>query len=92
MSREQIEKMAKTTIKHCKIYNQCGSCHWSTCNECLAEVFYNAGYRKQSAVIDEFVERLKIRMMCTSQISREFYMQVSSLAEEIVEEMKGGAG
>lgn len=49
MSREkQIEEMAKATIKHCEIDNQCGSCHWSTCNECLAEVLYNAGYRKQS--------------------------------------------
>ncbi len=48
MSREQIEEMAKATMKHCKIDNQCGSCHWSTCNECLADVLYNAGYRKQS--------------------------------------------
>lgn len=49
MNREkQIEEMAKATTKHCEIYNQCGSCHWSTCNECLAEALYNAGYRKQS--------------------------------------------
>ena len=48
MSREQIEEMAKATTKHCEIDNQCGCCHWSTCNECLAEVLYNTGYRKQS--------------------------------------------
>ena len=46
--KKQIEEMAKATMKHCKIDNQCGSCHWSTCNECLAEILYNAGYRKQS--------------------------------------------
>lgn len=49
MSEEkQIEEMAKATMKHCQIDNQCGSCHWTTCNECLSEVLYNAGYRKQS--------------------------------------------
>ena len=45
--KEQIEEMAKATMKHCEIDNQCGSCYWSTCNECLAEILYNAGYRKQ---------------------------------------------
>ena len=49
MSREnQIEEMAKATMKHCEIDNQCGSCHWTTCNECLSEVLYNSGYRKQN--------------------------------------------
>ena len=47
MKEKQIEEMAKATTKHCEIDNQCGSCHWSTCNECLAEILYNAGYRKQ---------------------------------------------
>lgn len=55
MSRDKhIEEMAKATTKHCKIDNQCGSCHWSTCNECLAELLYNAGYRKQEWIsVDE---------------------------------------
>lgn len=49
MSEEkQIEEMAKITTAHCELDNQCGSCHWETCNECLAETLYNAGYRKQS--------------------------------------------
>lgn len=51
---KQIEEMAKVTMKHCKIDNQCGSCHWSTCNECLADVLYNAGYRKIPDNIGEF--------------------------------------
>lgn len=45
---KQIEEMAKITKAHCELDNQCGSCHWETCNECLAEALYNAGYRKQS--------------------------------------------
>lgn len=53
MIEEQIEEMAKVTMKHCKIENRCGSCHWSTCNECLAEVLYKAGYHKQSALDGE---------------------------------------
>lgn len=49
MSKEkQIEEMANITKAHCELDNQCGSCHWETCNECLAEALYNAGYRKQS--------------------------------------------
>lgn len=57
MSRDkQIEEMAEITKVHCELENQCGSCHWSTCNECLAEVLYNAGYRKQEWISVE--ERL----------------------------------
>lgn len=48
LEQKQIEEMAKITKEHCELDNQCGSCHWSTCNECLSEVLYNAGYRKQS--------------------------------------------
>lgn len=47
IEKQAIEEMAKVMMGHCEIDNQCGSCHWSTCNECLAEVLYNAGYRKQ---------------------------------------------
>ena len=56
---KQIEEMAKAIMKHCKIDNQCGSCHWSTCNECLADVLYNAGYRKASEVAREIFEEIE---------------------------------
>ena len=60
MSREnQIEEMAKATMKHCEIDNQCGSCHWTTCNECLSEVLYNAGYRKQKEVAREIFAEIE---------------------------------
>ena len=58
----------------------------------IAKVLYEAGYRKQSTVIDEFVYKLKIRMVCTSQISRVTYEEVSSLVEEIIKKMKVGEG
>lgn len=55
MSREkQIKEMSKITKVHCELDNQCGSCHWETCNECLAEVLYTAGYRKKEWIsVDE---------------------------------------
>lgn len=58
MENKQIEEMAKVTMKHCKIDNQCGSCNWSTCNECLADVLYNAGYRKAPEVVREIFEKV----------------------------------
>lgn len=45
---KQIEDMARITKAHCELDNQCGSCHWETCNDCFAEILYNAGYRRQS--------------------------------------------
>lgn len=45
--KQAIEKMAEITKAHCKLDNLCGSCHWETCNDCFAEVLYNADYRKQ---------------------------------------------
>ena len=60
LSKEkQIEEMAKATMKACKIDNRCGSCHWSTCNECLSEVLYNADYRKSTEVAWEIFEEIE---------------------------------
>lgn len=62
----QIDEMAKATIKHCKIDNQCGSCHWSTCNECLSEVLCNAGYQKQIFGQWKETSQKYPRYVCTS--------------------------
>ena len=65
MSNEekQIEEMANITRVWCEIDNSCGSCHWETCNECLAECLYKAGYRKASDVAREiFAEIERIAM------------------------------
>ena len=53
---QQIEEMVKVTAKSCEIANLCGSCNYDTCNECLAEVLYNAGYRKASELIDDIID------------------------------------
>ena len=63
--QEQIEEMAQCMCgskKECiKFYNEEHPCvNNGMCkNIQAAEIFYNAGYRKASDVIDEFVERLK---------------------------------
>ena len=59
MSRAKIDEMARSLCLLKK--DTCEDC---TMNEhCLmrncAECFYNAGYRKDSDIIDEFVERLR---------------------------------
>lgn len=51
--QEQIEKMAKVIQK---IYIT----KFSRNEYCLAQDMYNAGYRKASDVIDEFVERINL--------------------------------
>ena len=60
MSREkQIEEIGKII---CGMENGCDGCMWNKacCNERnYAEEIYEAGYRKQSEVVDEFVKRLK---------------------------------
>ena len=61
MSNEekQIEEMANITRVWCEIDNSCGSCHWETCNECLAECLYKAGYRKASDVVEEIFAEIE---------------------------------
>lgn len=59
--QKQIEGMAKEMCEEYGTYickNECQLCG-DCANEYIAENLYAAGYRKQSEVIDEFVERLK---------------------------------
>ena len=62
---KQVEEMANVTRAWCEIDNSCGSCHWKTCNECLAECLVKAGYRKVSDVAREVIDNTlsKIRTM-----------------------------
>lgn len=60
----------------------------------LATEAYNAGYRKQNAVIDEFAERLKKEMENLTRMvysDKTIYLVDKSLIDRIAEEMKGGA-
>ena len=55
---DKTQEMANVTRLWCEIDNTCGSCHWETCNECLAECLYKAGYRKASDVAREILEKI----------------------------------
>ena len=69
--KQMIEEMAKATMKHCEIDNQCGSCHWSTCNECLSVVLYNAGYRKQEWIsVDERLPESGVHCLISCTVKR----------------------
>ena len=69
----------------------------------LAEHLYNAGYRKQSEVIDEFAEKLKeapikcglpLLGLSTKEEIEEYFngimLQVRDAIDNIAKEMKGG--
>lgn len=93
--KQQIEEMAKVLCKHFGT-NKCEDC-WNY-NMCPAsrnaEKFYNAGYRKYSEVIDEFVKRL---LDAFPESNRDnhcpaiYYDDYRYIIEEIAEKMKGGA-
>ena len=58
----------------------------------IAEAFYNAGYRKQSDIIDEFAERLKKCLYDNPTIfTQQRYIVVDEI-NNLVAKMKGGAG
>lgn len=99
MSREkQIEEVARDI---CECFNNDGTCYQDdkVC-DCKCDSFtdaqylYEKGYRKQSAVIDEFAERLKQEMENLARMvysDTTVYLVGKSLIDGIAEEMKGGA-
>jgi hypothetical protein len=59
-----------------------------------AEAVHNAGYRKQSVVIDEFAKRLKEKMNDLSRMEYNcvpYFLVSKSFIDKIAAEMKGGA-
>jgi hypothetical protein len=81
--QEQIDEMAKVIQK---IYIT----KISRNEYCLAQDIYEAGYRKASDVIDEFVERLKAKespKLLTWEYG-EGYSDCIKIAEQIVAEMR----
>lgn len=57
----------------------------------VAIALYNAGYRKKSEVIDEFVEMLLDKYDIWTDNDVLEYNYVSKIARRVAEEMKGGA-
>jgi len=96
--KEQIEEMAKVIICGCRECN-CEECKHSEVGlypDCVplftAESLYNAGYRKQSEVIDEFVKRLLDAFPEANRDNRcpaIYYDDYRYIIEELAEEMKG---
>lgn len=97
---EQIEEMARTLKDYTKKNNIMASV---VILESYAEVLYNAGYRKQSEVIDEFAEKLKeapikcglpLLGLSTKEEIEEYFngimLQVRDAIDNIAKKMKGG--
>lgn len=92
--KEQIEiiDLKKTLCgKPCDV---CGRYGKKCIPEYNAERLYNAGWRKQSAVIDEFANRLKEKMNDLSRMEYNcvpYFLVSKSFIDKIAAEMKGGA-
>lgn len=69
-------------------------CATTLCNYCRAEHLYNADYRKQSEVIDEFAEMLKKEMNNLSRMEYHcdsYFLVSKAFIDKIAKKMKGGA-
>lgn len=107
---EQIAEMSKVACASCD-YDNNGSCDLlvtpGQCSRarCIAEAFYNAEYRKQSDIINDFVNRLKekpiiyriplLGLSTRTEIedyADDFLKQFSNAINAVAEDLKGGAG
>lgn len=100
IEKQAIEEMAKVMHeKNREIAQDCCGIEkliaaGKSLPDAYAEALYNEGYRKQSAVIDEFAKRLKEKMNDLSRMEYNCvpYSLVSkSFIDKIAAEMKGGA-
>ena len=57
IEKQAIEEMAKV------IENRCDRDCIPSCDECIAQTLYNAGYRKQSEVAREIFEEIENRLL-----------------------------
>lgn len=91
--KQAIEEMAALMDGACDVI-PLGECYTVDCNKCKAALLYNAGCRKQSAVIDEFAKRLKEKMNDLSRMEYNcvpYFLVSKSFIDKIAAEMKGGA-
>ena len=101
MSKEkQIEEMARFCCTTCEMFtnNPVGAnkspCaldnDYNSCPLCIeaAERLYNAGYRKQSEVIEEYRKKVYSKMEKYTVFGREY---IQRIMREVEKEMKGGA-
>ena len=94
MSEEIASMLCEAYRPNCDEYqpHTCSYCYVnSTPIGCFAEMLYNAGYRKQSDLIEEFADRLKKKLYDKQSIfTQQRYIVVDEI-ENLVSEMKGGA-
>ena len=93
MSKEkQIEEMWNIMTTDCN--EECVGCEFENDNWCFTHRvinnLYNAGYRKQSEVIEEFADKLGKQLYKNPTIfTQQRYIVVAEI-NRLVEEMKGG--
>ena len=81
MNREkQIEKIANVIWENTSIYDE-------DLTADVAFVLYDAGYRKQSDVIEEYKQRVYRKMEKYTVFGREY---IHRIMREVEKEMKGG--
>jgi hypothetical protein len=96
MSEEkQIEEMKRDLKSACiSQYNQKKCTNFESCKDCQAAFLYTAGYRKQSEVIDEFVERIKNEFSAGISVPSDYveiqYILFCEIIDKLAIEMKGG--
>lgn len=83
--KEQIEEMRKDLIE---IFDEEYEKRRMITPDFTAEKMTSKGYRKQSDVIDEFVDRLKKILGCNDTILAK---SICDIAELVANKMKGGA-
>ena len=92
--KEQIGEMAKDLQKSEHWYFDEKSVDFELDHRKTAENLYNAGYRKQSEVIDDFVKRLLDAFPEANRDNRcpsIYFDDYVYIIEELAEEMKEGA-
>ena len=89
--QQQIVEMAKDI---CRVKLNCNDvCNPISACDALkyAERAVEAGYKKQSEVIDEFARELKEYLDDTYSTSEDVLIDITSLIDHIAQKMKGGA-
>ncbi len=81
--KQAIEEMARV------IEQKCNRDCIPSCDECIAQTLYKAGYRKQSEVIEEYRQKVNTKMGKHTHLLGKEYVQ--RILREVAKEMKGGA-
>lgn len=82
---KQIEEMARVICDGCTVCNHVMCIEWY-----VAQKIYNAGYRKQSDVIDELVMELKDFLDDTYSTGEDVLIEIHDVIDHIAQKMKGG--